>query len=142
LRALIFRITSSKPVTLEWNPEDVGDVFNSQFRGKGVEPYDPIEYIGVGDGIYSGLSGDYVFADGKKIGISTGRTFAFYERRMVSLAVINKEYAQEGKELKVLWGSPGHPQKEIRVKVAQFPYYNGEFRNETFDVEKIPHPKF
>jgi glycine cleavage system aminomethyltransferase T len=131
-----------KPVTLEWNPEDVGDVFNSQFRGKDVEPYDPIEYIAVGDGIYSGLSGDYVLAEGKKIGISTGRTFAFYERRMVSLAFINKEYAQEGKDLKVLWGNPGHPQKEIRVTVARFPYYNGEYRNEIFDVEKISHPKF
>jgi glycine cleavage system aminomethyltransferase T len=131
-----------KCVTLEWNPEDVGEVFMSQFRGKDVEPYDPIEYVNVGDGLYSGLSGDYVLADGKKIGIATGRTYAFYEQRMISLAVINKEYAQEGKELKILWGNPGHPQKEIRAVVTRFPYYNGEFRNETFDTEKIPHPIF
>ncbi len=26
--------------------------------------------------------------------------------------------------------------------VARFPYYNEEYRNETFDVEKIPHPDF
>jgi glycine cleavage system aminomethyltransferase T len=131
-----------KPVTLEWNPKDVGDVFLSQISGKNVEPYEPIEYIGVGDGYYHGLSGDYVLADGKKIGLSTGRTFAFYERRMVSLSFINKEYAQEGKEVKIMWGSPGHPQKEIRATVARFPYYNGEFRNETFDTENIPHPVF
>ena len=34
------------------------------------------------------------------------------------------------------------PKKEIRAVVAPFPYYQGEFRNETFDVEKIPHPDF
>lgn len=28
--------------------------------------------------------------------------------------------------------------KEIRAVVAPFPYYNGEYRNATFDVEKIP----
>ena len=61
---------------------------------------------------------------------------------MISLAFINKEYAEEGREVVVLWGNPGGPQKEIRAKVARFPYYNGEFRNETFDTEKIPHPDF
>jgi hypothetical protein len=42
----------------------------------------------------------------------------------------------------VLWGTPGKPVKEVRAKVAAFPYYNEEYRNETFDVEKIPHPSF
>ncbi|EET60300.1 hypothetical protein BRYFOR_07860, partial [Marvinbryantia formatexigens DSM 14469] len=41
-------------------------------------------------------------------------------------------------EVVVLWGDKGHRQKEIRAKVAPFPYYNGDFRNETFDTEKIP----
>ena len=31
---------------------------------------------------------------------------------------------------------------EIRAKVTRFPYFNEEYRNETFDVEKIPHPTF
>jgi hypothetical protein len=29
----------------------------------------------------------------------------------------------------------------IHATVAPFPYYNGEYRNEIFDVEKIPHYK-
>lgn len=64
-----------KAVTLEWNTEDVGEVFMSQFRGTDVE---------------------------------------------------------------VLWGQPEGRQKKIRATVVQFPYYQGKYRNETFDTEKIP----
>ena len=131
-------------VTLEWNTEDVGDVFMSQFRGEDVEPFDPIEQYTVLSDASGGatIRGDFVMADGKNIGIATGKTYAYYERRMISLGFIDTEYAKEGDELIVLWGPSGQPQKEIRATVANFPYYNGEFRNETFDVEKIPHPKF
>ncbi len=132
-----------KPVTLEWNTEDVGDVFMSQFRGRGVEPYEAIEtYHTLSDASRISIHGDLVLADGKKIGFASGRTYAFHERRMISLAFIDKEYAMEGKELTVLWGTPDRPQKKIRATVARFPYYNEEFRNETFDVEKIPRPVF
>ena len=133
-----------KMVTLEWNTEDVGDVFMSQFRGKGIEPFEQIEHTTTIADASQGakLRGDYVLADGKQIGVATGKTYAFYERRMISLASIDKEYAAEETEVVVLWGTPGTPQKEIRAKVARFPYYNGEYRNETFDVEKIPHPTF
>jgi glycine cleavage system aminomethyltransferase T len=133
-----------KPVTLEWNTEDVGDVFMSQFRGRDVEPYDPIDTISCMDdaSVTGKLFIDYILVDDKKIGIATGRAFAYYERRMISLAFIDKEYAVERKEVIVLWGSPGHPQKKIRAVVARFPYFTEEYRNETFNVEKIPHRKF
>ena len=74
--------------------------------------------------------------------IATGKTYGYYEQRMISLGFIDTEYAKEGDELTVLWGPSGQLQKEIRATVASFPYYNGEFRNETFDIETIPHPKF
>lgn len=127
-------------VTLEWNTEDVGEVFMSQFRGTDVEPYDVIHTVSVQDDATNLTTRcDYVLADGKQIGVASGRTYAYYERRMISLGFIDTEYAKEGQEVVVLWGTPGHPQKEIRATVARFPYYNGEFRNETFDTEKIPH---
>lgn len=131
-------------VTLEWDADDVGKVFASQFKGKDVEPYDQIEHISsMSDTAYgASLRADYVLADGKKIGVSTGKTYAFYEQRMVSLACIDNEYAKEGTQVSVLWGTVGTPQIELRATVARFPYYNGEFRNETFDTEKIPHPTF
>ncbi|MFZ7121915.1 MAG: aminomethyl transferase family protein [Eubacteriaceae bacterium] len=131
-----------KVVTLEWDNEDIGEVFISQFKGQNVEPFDPIDPVTDGDMVNMRLRGDYVLADGKKIGIAVGRTYAYYERRMISLAYLDPMYAQEGAEVRVLWGENGHPQKEIRAKIAKFPYYDGEYRNETFDVEKIPHPEF
>lgn len=145
-REFLLEISKKKPnkmVTLEWNPEDVGHVFMSQFKGKEVKPYEQIEHTTTISDASQGskIRGDYVLINGKKVGVSTGKTYSFFERRMISLACIDKEYATEGSEVIILWGTPGNPQKEIRAKVARFPYYNGEYRNETFDVEKIPHYK-
>lgn len=130
-------------VTLEWNADDVGEIFTSQFRGKDVVPYEQIEHINsISDASQGGIiRGDYVLVNGEKVGVSTGKTYAFYENRMISLASIDLEYAKEGTDVVILWGTPGMPQKEIRAKVAKFPYFNDEFRNETLDVEKIPRLK-
>lgn len=133
-----------KMVTLEWNADDVAEVFKSQFTGTDTPMYEPIEYFSGFDDMSQmfAIHADYVFDGDKKIGVATGKTYAYYERKMISLAKIAPEYAIEGKALEVLWGSANYPQKRIRVTVARFPYYNGEFRNETFDTEKIPHPQF
>jgi glycine cleavage system aminomethyltransferase T len=58
---------------------------------------------------------------------------------MISLAYLSPEYAVEGIELTLIWGTPGTPQKEIRVKVARYPYLDPSFiRNEKRDVSDIP----
>ena len=124
-------------VTLEWNTEDVGEVYMSQLRGTDEEPYDPIEqYHDCHNGLnfYSLITAFDVLDGDQSIGFAAGRCYAFYERRMISLACIDAAHAIEGTEVEVLWGQPGHRQKRIRAKVAQFPYYQGEWRNETCDV--------
>lgn len=131
----------STVVTLEWNADDVGDVFASQFRGQDVEPYEDIAPTGEND-LLPMLRSSQVLLDGKKIGRTSGRTHDYYHRREISLAFIDKDKAVEGNEVIILWGTPGKPQKEIRATIAAFPYYNEEYRNETFDVEKIPHSVF
>jgi glycine cleavage system aminomethyltransferase T len=83
---------------------------------------------------------DKVMADGKWVGISSGRIYSYYYNTMISLAFIDPKYAVEGKELTLIWGTPGTPQKEIRVKVARYPY-NDLIRNENKDVSTIPHYK-
>lgn len=137
------------PVTLEWDTDDVADIYASQFRGQESEPYERIdspmdwgEPWHVLQGPNPPLRCEKVLLDGKFIGVSAGRINDYYHRRVISLGFIDKEYAIEGKDITIIWGTPGKPQKEVRGKIARFPYYNGEFRNETFDVEKIPHPKF
>ena len=136
----ISKNTPRKPVTLVWNADDVGEVFTSQFRGADVEPYEQLEYPGNFSDVtqFMEFRADHILSDGKIVGISAGKTYAYYEHKMISIGTIDDEYAVEGKEVTVLWGTPGHPQKEIRAKVARFPYYNGEYRNETLDVERIP----
>ena len=129
-------------VTLEWNPEDIGKAFASQFKGKFVMPWDDISNFAD-----SNTTDFFVISkimDGDKmIGVASGRVRDFYHNNMISLAFLNREYAVEGKEVTVLWGTEPEVQVPIRAKVAQFPYYNEEFRNETCDVEKlVPHPKF
>ncbi|MDO5794927.1 MAG: hypothetical protein Q4Q00_12160 [Turicibacter sp.] len=129
-----------KVVTLEWNAEDVGKVFASQFVGTDVEPTD--EIIAVGDGGEAQFVISKVMANEKMIGVASGRSRDYYHRKMISLAFIEKEYAVEGKELTVVWGTNPETSMEIRATVAKFPYYNEEYRNETFDVEKVPHTVF
>ncbi len=128
--------------SLEWDADDVADVFSSQFRGTDIEPYDEIHEHCDLDLLKWTLHGDFVKADDKIIGYTTGRAYAYYEKRMVSLGFIDPKYINEGDEVIVVWGSQGHPVKEIRAKVARFPYYQGDWRNETCDVDKLVPKKY
>jgi glycine cleavage system aminomethyltransferase T len=131
-----------RPVTLEWDADDVAEIYASQFRGPGAEPYERIDPPRDLRETYPWLQFrmDKVMVDGKWVGVASGRCTDYYHHRMLSLSFIDKKYAAPGTDGVVLWGTPGRPQKEVRAKVAAFPYYNGEYRNETFATEKIPHP--
>jgi glycine cleavage system aminomethyltransferase T len=149
-RAALEKIAQNPPrkiVTLEWNADDVGAVYAAQIKG-GKETCERIDKPsdvafqenmtgGPGEGFI--YRADKVFCNGKQIGISTGRIVSAYYHIMISLAYIAPEYAVEGKELVVVWGTPGTPQKDIRVKVARYPYLDPGFvRNEKRDVSDIP----
>lgn len=130
-------------VTLEWNAEDIAKVYQSQFDGSEC-PYMPMDDVNdfLMFDFFSGKS--FMHADkvlngaGEQVGISSGRGQIAHYHRMISLASVEPAYAAEGTELKVLWGSPEHPQIEIRAKVAQFPYIRLPL-NADFDVSKVPH---
>lgn len=131
------------PVTLEWNADDVASVFATMLK-PGEEPCEDISSETEIDFCHN-LSKtvfvyrtDRVLADGKDIGISSGRIISYHYNSMISLGFIDPAYAKEGTELTLIWGTPGTRQAEIRVKVAKFPY-NGDFiRNQDKDVEEIP----
>lgn len=126
-------------VTLEWNTEDVADVYASQLRDE--EPYqlmdrpNDIYYEPSPRWIYHA---DQVLKNGKLVGISSGRSVSQFYRRMISLSSIDVEHAVLGTDVIVLWGNPGTRQKEIRAKVARYPYLQEE-RNDVVDVSKIPY---
>lgn len=139
----------TKVVTLEWDTDDCAQVYASQFRGMDVEPADVIDrHRDTTDGrrqeTWPGFVtvASKVFVGDKMIGFTSNRTNDYYHRRIIAIAFLDKDYAEMGTEVKILWGSPGTPQYWIKATVAAFPYYNEEMRNETFDVENIPHPNF
>lgn len=132
----------SRMVTLVWKPEDIAEVFLSQFR-PGEEHPDmelPNHFMyGTGDPQHRQvLWADRVRANGRDIGTSSGRCYTYYSREMLSLATVETAYAEEGTEVVVLWGDPGTNQKEIRATVARFPYLIDPVRNEKVDVGTIP----
>ena len=132
----------SKMVSLEWNAEDIGKVFISQFDGS-AEPYCPMDrpndfyypyqdpYIGTA--YHTDRVED---AEGNLVGMSSGRARSAHYNRMISLCTIDVKY-QEGDEVFVVWGEPGKRQLRIRATVSRFPYLQ-ETRSEDLDVSKIP----
>jgi glycine cleavage system aminomethyltransferase T len=126
-------------VTLEWNYEDIADVYASQYRDE--EPYFQFERPGQRSLVNGEIeqSFDLVLnAAEEEIGISGGRTVSYYHRAMLSLASIDLKYAELGTEVIVLWGDSGCRQKRIRAQVAPLPF-NTDYSNRNYDVEKVPH---
>lgn len=122
-------------VTLEWNADDICDIWKSGLTEE--EPYAPMD--GPEDMLENGAweyRADKVVDGNKTIGISTGRIHSWYYKKMISLCVIDPEYAKPGQEVTVIWGNPEQRQKEIRAVVARYPYMD-EDRNETVDVKKL-----
>lgn len=125
-------------VTLDWNPEDLADIYLSQFRDE--EPYQPMDLpcdkFALGEMC---LNADKVLNDeGELIGISTHRTQDAYYRKMLSLCAIDIDYAQIGTEVHIVWGEPGTRQKLVRATVARYPY-NTHLSNRGLDMETIPY---
>lgn len=126
-------------VTLEWNVEDIADVFASQFRDE--EPYKYIENptdLNFWPDFSGTISHDRILNNnGETIGTTFGRQNSAYFHRMISIGCLDAEYTELGTEVFVLWGEPGKRQKKIRAKVVRFPY-NNILRNETTDVAALP----
>ena len=121
--------------TLEWNLEDVGKVFSAQVADPAMLPFDDI--ANNGDAGKFPIIMSKVLDGERMVGVASGRIRDFYHSTMISLARIDPELAEEGTELTVVWGSNPATQRRIRAKVARFPYYQGDWRNETCDVNTM-----
>lgn len=124
--------------TLVWNLEDVGKVYAAQIADPSLAEPEGIEEFADWLPETRRIHCDKVLADGRQIGMTSGRCIDYYTNTFVSMGFIEKEYAVEGTKVEVVWGMPGTNQMKIRATVATFPYYDGEYRNETCDVSNIP----
>lgn len=113
-------------VTFQWNPDDVGRVWQSMFNPPG-ENY---KVIDMPNANYTSATYDAVQKDGKTVGFSMFSGYTFNERAMISLGVVDPDI-EVGDELTLVWGEEGggtakttvepHQQTEIRVRIAPTP---------------------
>ena len=74
------------------------------------------------------------------VGFSTFSSYSYNERTMLSLGILDNEYAEVGTEVTLVWGEEGggsskptverHKQIEIRATVGPIPY--GQVARETY----------
>jgi syringate O-demethylase len=114
-------------VTLALENADVLRVIASQFdKGRRAK------FIEFPSAVYSMHPYDAVTVGGNVVGISTWIGYSSGERRMLTLAVVDRQYANPGTEVTLVWGEEGggtskpivesHEQFEIRAVVSPAPY--------------------
>lgn len=114
-----------KFVTLEWNKEDVIDVYASMFAdGPAHERLDTphYDYMEIPRDARLPIEASRVLIDGKDVAFTTSRTYLYSFRKMVSNCLMPLAYTEPGTEVTIIWGEPGHLQKEIRATVQTHPY--------------------
>jgi syringate O-demethylase len=114
-------------VTLALNSKDVDRVIASQLnqgkRGKFIE---------FPSAVYSMHPYDKVVVNGRTVGISTWIGYSSNERKMLTLAILNNQYARPGTKVTLIWGEEKggtakptverHVQMPIRAVVSPVPY--------------------
>ncbi|MFF3371412.1 glycine cleavage T C-terminal barrel domain-containing protein [Streptomyces sp. NPDC002680] len=108
-------VPTRRLVGLRWSEQDVTGVLTSLLSDAGLPDQMEIPRS-------RGPHFDHVLIDGNPVGVATGRTVSPTLRAMISLCVIAPEHATPGKEVVVLWGRPGTPQREIRATVTALPF--------------------
>jgi vanillate/3-O-methylgallate O-demethylase len=120
-------------VTLRWNPEDVIDIYASLLRTGPVYKTIDLPYA---PNVWPQAHADHILRDGRQVGISSGTTYSYYFREVLSMGCIDLEASKIGTEVIVQWGDYGGSIKDVRATVSRFPYLT-EGRNSDLDVTAI-----
>jgi len=116
-----------RKVTLAWNADDLGQMFASYANPNEVSP----KYIDFPRANYATWQYDSVLnSSGSTVGVAAYTCMSWNERALLSVAVVEPQYAAPGTELSVLWGEPDggaksapwlepHRQVEIRATVVE-----------------------
>jgi glycine cleavage system aminomethyltransferase T len=114
-------------VTLALDTADVMKTMGTMFeKGKRAK------YMDFPSAVYATWPYDKVLKNGKTIGVSTWIGYSSNEGKMLTLAILDNEHAENGNEVTFVWGEqPGtgskptvesHVQVEIRAMVCPVPY--------------------
>lgn len=120
-------VPQRKKVTLALDNADVMRVMSSALQ-KG----DRAKYMEFPSAVYSMHPYDAVLKDGRTIGVSTWIGYSANEGTMLTLAIVEADFAEPGTEVTLLWGEPDggtrkptverHVQTEIKAIVSSVPY--------------------
>jgi syringate O-demethylase len=116
-----------KKVTLALDDDDVTRTIGTMF-GTGERA----KFMDWPSAVYSMHQYDRVMVDGETVGVSTWIGYSANEGKMLTLAVLDAEYAEPGTEVTLVWGEEGggtskptvepHVQVEIGAVVSPAPY--------------------
>jgi len=116
-----------KKVTLALDTEDVLKAIGSQ-----LEHGDRAKFMEFPSAVYAMHPFDLVKANGKPVGVSTWIGYSSNERCMLTLAILDAEWAEPGKRVTFVWGEEHggtaklgverHTQIEINATVSPAPY--------------------
>jgi syringate O-demethylase len=120
-------------VTLELNDEDVQAAIASHYGKVGKGAADRAKFIEFPSAVYSMYPQDKVLSkDGKQVGVSTWIGYSSNERKQLTLAYLDPEYAKPGTEVTFVWGEENggskkptverHSQVQMRAIVCPCPY--------------------
>lgn len=121
-------------VTLRWDPQDLMEVFRSQFETG--EEYKMFEFPTTPQSPGGGHA-DIVTVDNQEIGISSLAVYSYYYREMLSQSIIDVEHAIIGQEVVIHWGDFGKKIKPIRATVERFPYLDLP-SNKEYSLDSVP----
>jgi syringate O-demethylase len=116
-----------KKVTLALDTADVLKAIGSQ-----LEHGDRAKFMEFPSAVYSMHPFDLVKGNGRPVGVSTWVGYSSNERRMLTLAILDAEWAEPGKRVTFVWGEENggtaklgverHKQVEINATVSPAPY--------------------
>ena len=116
-----------KKVTLALNDEDVTRVIGSQFQKT-----NRAKFMDWPSAVYCMHPFDKVQVKGETVGVSTWIGYSSNEGKMLTLAVLDAQYAEPGTEVTFVWGEEGggsskptvepHVLAEMRAIVSPVPY--------------------
>lgn len=122
-------------VSLEWNKEDLVDIYASQFTD---EPYKYMEMPGA-EQEPAGGHVDYIRdASGNVVGLASNPAYSSWYHTVISESVVDIELAEEGTELFIDWGDFGGKIKRVRATVTRYPYIDTP-SNQGYDLSTVEH---
>jgi syringate O-demethylase len=116
-----------RKVTLALDDDDVTRTIGTMFQRS-----DRAKFVDWPSAVYAMHPFDRVTVDGEIVGVSTWIGYSANEGKMLTLAVLDPEYAEPGTEVTFVWGEEGggstkptvepHEQTELRAVVSPVPY--------------------